>query len=638
MIKTWLSILLLCVFGHFTSGQTTDLEFYKDKYPDAEIACLKLQKKFNIEIKDEAPRVKYLSSEELIYLDKHLSGYNKKSVSSSKFLSLEQIKAEVKIPKGFDLKSRKIKDFTESGLSTDYIFYDDTKDINFDLGTLVPGAISKVDLEYNLSDLHILPVIYINPYINYEACEFELNYPKDVELNVQFLNIDSIDIEVNESLKSNVVKRTYTLKNLKARKSEFSSPNWRYFTPQMHVRIKSYKNKNNTVNVIRNLDDLYQWYYTFLDSCAENSNDIKLLSDSISKGYTNNYDKAKAIFKWVQKNIRYIAIEDGYMGLIPQKATTVNNNKYGDCKGMSNLLKELLQAQGLNAYHTWIGTRKLPYTYKEIASPAIDNHMITCLKINDETIFLDATDYYIPFGYPSSFIQGKQALVSINKSEYEVIEVPVVPAEKSKYVDNCSLYTKDNTLYGKCFATVTGYVYRDMASTVTIGDDDSAKDYVKKALSKGNNKFVLDSILSYSLDNDTGKVAYSFRIPDYVLSHENEQYINLNLHRDNLPPALDIERVNPIEFDFEVQEISHYTLVLDSAYKVEQLPENLGLTSEAIEVTCVYSKNSNSVVREGNFTLKTTLLNSKEVNSWNDTRTKVKKHFSNQVIIKTNEN
>lgn len=75
-------------------------------------------------------------------------------------------------------------------------------------------------------------------------------------------------------------------------------------------------------------------------------------------------EKIEAVFYWVQDNIRYIAFENGIMGFKPEAASKVYQNRYGDCKGMANLLKEMLKICGYDARLTWIGTNDIPYDYK----------------------------------------------------------------------------------------------------------------------------------------------------------------------------------------------------------------------------------------------------------------------------------
>ena len=127
------------------------------------------------------------------------------------------------------------------------------------------------------------------------------------------------------------------------------------------------------------------------------------------------------IFNWVQDNIRYIAFEDGLGGFIPRDAASVCNKRYGDCKDMANLLFEMLNHAGIEAYRAWIGTRNRPYKYKEVPTPMVDNHMITAVIIDGETIFLDATDSYVPFGLPSAFTQTKEALLGIDENSYNIV-------------------------------------------------------------------------------------------------------------------------------------------------------------------------------------------------------------------------
>ncbi len=64
-------------------------------------------------------------------------------------------------------------------------------------------------------------------------------------------------------------------------------------------------------------------------------------------------------------------------GLIPHPASYVCEKRYGDCKDMANLIVSMLHMAGVNnAYHTWIGTRDLPFKYTEFPTPIVDNHMI----------------------------------------------------------------------------------------------------------------------------------------------------------------------------------------------------------------------------------------------------------------------
>jgi hypothetical protein len=125
--------------------------------------------------------------------------------------------------------------------------------------------------------------------------------------------------------------------------------------------------------------------------------------------------KARRIYNWVQKNIKYVAFEQGMEGFVPREANLVCNRRFGDCKDMSSILTVMLNTAGVPAYYTWIGTRHLPYRYAETPLPLVDNHMISTIKLNDKFIFLDGTDNNCVFGMPSEHIQGKEALLAMGE-------------------------------------------------------------------------------------------------------------------------------------------------------------------------------------------------------------------------------
>src|SRR6185295_4790856 len=124
--------------------------------------------------------------------------------------------------------------------------------------------------------------------------------------------------------------------------------------------------------------------------------------------------KIKSIYYWVQDNIRYIAFESGIAGFQPANADQVYKNKYGDCKGMANLLAAMLKIGGYDSRLTWIGTKDIPYDYS-IPSLCINNHMICSVMLKDSLYFLDGTETYISMGDYADRIQGRPAMIQNGK-------------------------------------------------------------------------------------------------------------------------------------------------------------------------------------------------------------------------------
>src|SRR6185436_1522859 len=156
--------------------------------------------------------------------------------------------------------------------------------------------------------------------------------------------------------------------------------------------------------------DLYKWYASMITLVNNKSDDVRQKALKLVEGKKTDMDKIKSIFYWVQDNIRYVAFENGIMGFKPASAGTVYKNKYGDCKGMANLLCEMLKTVGFDARLTWLGTNDIPYDF---STPAlcINNHMICTVVLNGKNYFLDATEDYIAFNDYANRIQGRPVMI-----------------------------------------------------------------------------------------------------------------------------------------------------------------------------------------------------------------------------------
>ncbi|CAG0898473.1 unnamed protein product [Cyprideis torosa] len=205
---------------------------------------------------------------------------------------------------------------------------------------------------------------------------------------------------------------------------------------------------NNSDVEIKSLNSL-------VDNIENNSSILKEKVAELTDGIDDDNEKIKQIYYWVQDNIRYIAFEYGLMGFQPEACQSVYNNKYGDCKGMANLTKQMLTLAGYDARLTWIGTNDLPYTY-DLPSLIVDNHMICTVLLGDEKIFLDATEKYSDLGTYAHRIQGKQVLIE-NGKDYIIDQIPVSDYKSNKEETTHELSIEDNSkLVGNGQLTFTG--------------------------------------------------------------------------------------------------------------------------------------------------------------------------------------
>lgn len=271
----------------------------------------------------------------------------------------------------------------------------------------------KYSYNRKVKDIKYLTRVLFNDYYPIRKKEIEFIIPDNYNIELMEFNFEGFDIEKSKQYdpKKKTTKYLYTVNNLNAIKNEAGAPSAAKMFPHILVISKSYKIKDEEIMLFNNTDALYKWYRSLIEQVKNNPESLKNKVEEITTNDETQFDKMTSIFYWVQDNIRYIAFEDGIMGFKPQSDSEVFNNKYGDCKGMANLLRSMLKLVNIDARHTWIGTRDIPYDYS-IPSLAVDNHMICTAFINERPYYLDATQKYIPIGKYAYRIQGRPTLIA----------------------------------------------------------------------------------------------------------------------------------------------------------------------------------------------------------------------------------
>jgi transglutaminase-like putative cysteine protease len=135
---------------------------------------------------------------------------------------------------------------------------------------------------------------------------------------------------------------------------------------------------------------------------------VQVLANRITKGITDPRARAVALYDWVSRHIRYVSIDFGDGGYVPNTADSIIANGYGDCKDHVTLLKALLAAVEIPSSGALVNWSN-EYWAPSIALPDY-NHIIT--YIPQFNVFVDSTAEFAPFGVLPALERGKQALIT----------------------------------------------------------------------------------------------------------------------------------------------------------------------------------------------------------------------------------
>lgn len=603
-------LILLGIVGEQKLTAQYDSDFYNKitrEYEEENLVQLENKYHYIFEIEKGELNITLITTEKFIILKNTIGRTFDQIVYSSEFKELVDFEANSYIFNGDKYKKNPIKEYTRRENYDNDVFYDDSKELKFIFPGVSKGSVIELITELKIHDPRLLgSVFFIN---NLPQRNFELLIEYDNEINIDLIKFnfkEQYDIEEFEKRGKKYLK--LNIKEQKAYANEDYEPSIRYYVPHVIPVIRNYRTNGNVIDVLGEENSLYKWYNTLLKDMytGVDLKPIRILADSITMGCNTEIEKVKELFYWVQKNVKYIAFEYGLGGFIPRKADDILMKRFGDCKDKTSLLHALLKSIEIESFFTWIGTNDLPYSYSEINSPVVDNHMI--LSYYDESkgyVFLDGTGKYQWYPLPTSFIQGKEALIGLSDSTYKIVKVPMLASSRNAVVDSVRLILLDGSIHGEGIANLTGYEKIEASYRLDDSDKTKKKDYVEAFLSKGSNKFVLDEYNFSSINSFDSllQIKYNFTLDNYIKTFSDQTFLNLNLDKSWMGIRPRKNRENPLLVDYLRSTESVFTFEIPKGYEVNFMPENSSYANELISFSIAYNVNANEIIYKQNISI-----------------------------------
>lgn len=370
-----------------------------------------------------------------------------------------------------------------------------------------------------------------------------------------------------------------------------------------------------------------------------NLEEIEEVLSKIIEDTDSEIDKVKKVYKWVQDNIKYIAMTDGLGGFIPNNPSVIMSRRYGDCKDMSVLIKTMLDVLEIDSYLSWVGSRDIPYTYSELPTPAVDNHMIVSYYEagSEKLIFLDATNSFLNYGLPSQMIQGKEVLVDLGES-FKIEEAPIVEANVNGFYDSVKLEIINDSIIGSGNIIGTGYFNNDFLYSLSKSiDKKDVKYFIDDLTSKGNNKYNLSK---YEIHDDIYEFicTYEFVLEDYFRRNNNEIYVNLNMSKFfDSHRKIEEDRETAIENEFKKTIVLHAELNIPDGYDIKYIPENSEFYADKFSFTIDYILEDNLIKYDLKIVLDYLVLEKEDFSNINNMFASLKDAYKENVILEKNK-
>lgn len=519
--------------------------------------------------------------------------------------------------------------YTSEGL-----FYDDSKFCTHQLKLKEVGEVWDVRSVKKLNDAKYLTTVFFHE--KYPLAEKRMSFviPADMEVEIREFNFAGYTIARSERTEGGSKVVEYVAKNLFEMKSENLDRGMQHNYPHVLVLTKSSVISGRKINLLTSIKDLYAWYSRLIRELKPNPELFKPVVADIIRNKKTDEEKIKAIYYWVQDNIRYIAFEDGVAAFKPDEAQRVYEKKYGDCKGMANLTREMLRTAGLDARLTWIGTRRILYE-QDVPSIAIYNHMICTVILNGKKYFLDPTEKYMPFGENALRIQNRPVMIE-DGSEFIVDKV--TPADKNRDADmrEIVLALNGETLEGNYSITLKGEAKKNFLYAYHYTRTDKRKEFMENFISNGNQKIEAADVKLPDLEERDGQLDIVSRtnFKSAVSSFNKEHYIDIDPFKTFKDWEIKDTRQSDIDFGEKVHKKLSVTLTLPKGYSVSHLPENTQISNPGFSFSIQYKVTGDKIVYTSDISIPDGVISKKSFESWNAAVSRLNKSYEDQIVLK----
>lgn len=611
-----------------TETEKVNASKLKEQFPDDHIALKEHSDMitFDLNKREQKVSVNQITSEDYINMDSRADIQMYSFYDGETTIELFDIKYKNGKSTSFYLKDEAYK-------SSD-LFHNDARVKYTNVDFPLKGYRYLVDKEKHYKDIKYFTKLYFNSEYPTVKRSITVEIPEWLDLELKEMNFDGYTIKktvtTDAKNKSKIV--TFSMEDVPAMYNESNAPGPTYIYPHILILAKSYTHNDTVFPIFESTQDLYNWYKSLVDSLENDNSAIKTKVTELTANAKTDEEKIKNIYYWVQDNIRYIAFEDGIAGFKPDEASNVFNKKYGDCKGMANLTKQMLVEAGFDARLTWIGTKHIAYDYST-PNLSVDNHMICTLFKDGKTIFLDGTEKFNAYGEYADRIQGKQVMIE-DGEKFILQYVPAHEANFNKEKIDYTLKLAGESISGKVDKTFSGESRSSLLYYFNTLKNDKKDEFLEFYLNNGDSNIKVTDINTTDLLDRDAKIdiSYDINIKNAVSSFDDLIYVDLDIEKELAGYELEKRKTDFI-FNSKKDLESNLRLEIPQGYKVSHLPENISVKSKNYDMSVAFSKEGNAIIYKKRFKINNAQIQTTDFEEWNDFIKKLNTVYNEQIIL-----
>ena len=491
---------------------------------------------------------------------------------------LSDIEAYVYNEQGKEIEKMKRKDFHDISAVDGGTLYGDSRVKIFRYTPVSYPYTIDFSYTYTTANTAFLPRwTPVDDYrVSTERSVFKMNIQDGIKWRKKEKNFEGYPI-TNTSNGSNL---NYEMLNVSAEKREMLSPAFYNFEPQLLIALDNF-HLEGVDGRATDWHSMGKWQYNKLlvNRDVLPASTVNIISKELS-GVTDKIEKIKRIYKYVQDNTRYISVQLGIGGWQPISAEEVDRVKYGDCKGLTNYTKALLNSQGIESYYSVVYAGDSKRGMEEDFALMQGNHVILNVPNEGDDIWLECTSQRTPFGFLSDFTDDRDVLVVTPEGGKIKHTKAYLNDENWQLTKAVMKISPEGDLDGEVIIQTHAIQY-DQHSQIESMTEKKKDEYYKEYWDNINGIIIVKSTLKNDKDNIEFIENVKITAASYATPMTNELLFKPNAFNvRNFVPDRYRNRKLPFEIPRGYTDEDEFVIQLPEGYHVAEMPESKTISTD----------------------------------------------------------
>jgi hypothetical protein len=340
-------------------------------------------------------------------------------------------------------------------------------------------------------------------------------------------------------------------------------------------------------------EDMGRWQDGLTRGRTDASPEIKQKVAELTRNSPTDLAKMRSLAQFVQRDVRYVAIQLGIGGWQPHPASEIFTHRYGDCKDKATLMNAMLREIGFESYFFGVNTTRGTVSPGTPATRWF-NHVILAVKLPPglkdpslvalmddpkfgHLLIFDPTDEWTPFGQLRGELQANYGLL-VTPGSGVLVKSPQLDQSLSGLIRTAKLnLSATGTLSGDFVEERRGdfaMVQRLRVKTLMKSSDRIKQ--IENSVSPSLTTFQITKASMSKLDLYEMPLGYNYTLvaPNYAKTAGDLLLIRPRVVGSETSALLETKepRKYAAEFEGPAKSTDTFEIILPAGYEVDDLP------------------------------------------------------------------